>query len=105
MTEEIYDVPELKQHPYMLHSILMHEGTAGQGHYFTYIIDPEHNKWWKYSDYKVEEVPTEEVIENAVGGTGPISAYCFFYVRPDIINAKSARKSLRQHSIVGINEA
>jgi ubiquitin carboxyl-terminal hydrolase 25/28 len=83
--QAMYDFPEFKKHPYNLHSILIHDGQAGSGHYYAYIVEPESKKWRKYSDINVTEVTHEEVLANSLGGVGQMSAYCFFYVRPDIV--------------------
>ena len=49
-----FEDPLLKQNGYVLHSVLMHEGVAGSGHYFSYILDHVSQKWWKFSDIYVQ---------------------------------------------------
>jgi ubiquitin carboxyl-terminal hydrolase 25/28 len=71
---------DLKQHPYHLHSILVHDGMAGSGHYYAYIYDHEGLRWRKYSDIHVTEVTEQEVFERSVGGYSMTSAYCLMYV-------------------------
>lgn len=46
----------LKDHPYRLHAIFIHRGTATGGHYWIYIHDFKENIWRKYNDEKVTEV-------------------------------------------------
>ena len=93
----LYDVPELKNHPYVLHSILVHDGQAGSGHYFAYIFEQDSQTWRKYSDINVTVVDAAEVLENSVGGKGQNSAYCLFYVEPTAIS--KGQKLMRQYSI------
>ena len=78
--EAIYDIPEMREHPYFLHAILVHSGFADGGHYFTYIYDRVMNLWRKYSDIDVSVVESEEVFENSIGGQGHVSAYCLVYI-------------------------
>ncbi|KAF2758157.1 cysteine proteinase [Pseudovirgaria hyperparasitica] len=47
---------DLQDHPYKLHAIFMHRGSAGGGHYWVYIRDFQNNMWRKYNDTKVDEV-------------------------------------------------
>ena len=35
----------LKQMPYHLHGVCIHDGTAESGHYYSYIKDPTQNIW------------------------------------------------------------
>lgn len=93
----IYDVPELKNHQYVLHSILVHDGQAGSGHYYAYIYEWDSKIWRKYNDIHVTEVDAAEVMENSVGGMGQQSAYCLFYVDPNVI--AKGNKLMRQYSM------
>jgi ubiquitin carboxyl-terminal hydrolase 25/28 len=76
----VFDLEDLKQHPYLLHSILVHDGMAGSGHYYAYIYDHEYLRWRKYSDINVTEVTEQEVFERSVGGYSMTSAYCLMYI-------------------------
>jgi ubiquitin carboxyl-terminal hydrolase 25 len=78
--EVMYNLPELKEYEYSLHSILIHEGKAEMGHYYAYIYDWEEEVWRKYSDTLIKVVTTDEVMENAIGGNGEASAYCLIYI-------------------------
>lgn len=49
----IYDAPELKKHLYVLHSILVHDGQAGSGHYYAFIFEWDSKVWRKYNDINV----------------------------------------------------
>ena len=35
------------QVPYRLHSVLVHEGQAGSGHYWAYVLHPQRKVWLK----------------------------------------------------------
>lgn len=41
---------------YKLHSVLVHDGRAGIGHYWTFIKDPIGDRWLKFNDTTVTEV-------------------------------------------------
>jgi ubiquitin carboxyl-terminal hydrolase 25/28 len=76
----VFDLAELKQHAYNLHSILVHDGMAGSGHYYAYIYNSELDRWRKYSDITVTDVTEQEVFERSIGGYAVTSAYCLMYV-------------------------
>jgi ubiquitin carboxyl-terminal hydrolase 25/28 len=78
--EAKFDIDDLKSCPYYLHSILIHEGQAGSGHYYSYIRDAAQNRWRKFNDIRVTEVDEQEVFKVATGGFGYNSAYCLVYV-------------------------
>jgi ubiquitin carboxyl-terminal hydrolase 25/28 len=77
--DAVFDRAELKNHPYHLHSILVHDGHAEGGHYYAYIYNHIDNKWRKYSDILINEVTEEEVRRNSIGGEGMAGAYYFLY--------------------------
>lgn len=54
---------------YHLHSICVHDGTADQGHYFSYIYDRSQKKWRKYNDINITDVTEDEVFTNAQGSS------------------------------------
>lgn len=47
---------DMKSTPYTIHSLFMHRGQTGGGHYWIYIRDFERNVWRKYNDSSVDEV-------------------------------------------------
>jgi len=47
--------------PYHLHAIVVHDGGADEGHYFTFIKDHFNKKWIKLNDIKVNDITEEEV--------------------------------------------
>lgn len=72
----------MKHHKYNLHSILIHEGAAESGHYYTYIYNPLVNKWFKFNDINVTVVPEDKVLRDAFGdGKQKMNAYCLVYVK------------------------
>lgn len=95
----VFDLDELKQHAYNLHSILVHDGMAGSGHYYAYIYDNEHNIWRKYSDISVTEVSEQEVFEKSIGGFSMTSAYCLMYVAASLDSAEPGQV-LRSYAFV-----
>ncbi|CAG9318443.1 USP28_2 [Blepharisma stoltei] len=101
--EAIFDINELKQHRYQLHSILMHEGSVEGGHYYAFIYDPEYSIWRKYNDVNVTEVKEYEVMAEAIGGHGSNSAYGLIYIDSNLIpNFPKGR--LRSYSLNTPNE-
>jgi ubiquitin carboxyl-terminal hydrolase 25/28 len=83
--QDLMESANLKQHPYYLHSILIHEGSLETGHYYSFIYDIDRDIWRKYSDTYVFEVPKEQVFRESFGGQGCASAYCLMYAKQNII--------------------
>ncbi|KAF2459645.1 hypothetical protein BDY21DRAFT_370337 [Lineolata rhizophorae] len=73
---------DMKGHPYRLHSLFMHRGTAKGGHYWIYIHDFTHNVWRKYNDSVVTEVTDMSEIFGQVASNPP-TPYFIVYVRDD----------------------
>ncbi|KAK7925104.1 hypothetical protein WMY93_007414 [Mugilogobius chulae] len=59
--ERMYSDNSLRQVPYRLHAVLVHEGQASAGHYWAYIYDHAHQRWIKYNDINVSESSWEEL--------------------------------------------
>ena len=70
----------LKNMPYHLHGICIHDGTAESGHYFSYIKDHTQNVWRQYNDHRVNIVDEEQVLQEAMGGGLTKSAYWVVYI-------------------------
>jgi uncharacterized UBP type Zn finger protein len=51
----------------MLHAILIHDGLATNGHYYTYIYDRRIKQWWLMNDHKVSLVSEDLVMKDALG--------------------------------------
>ena len=54
--------------PYYLHAILIHDGTAESGHYYSYVYDRKLEQWWRLSDVNVQPEVESVVMEEAFGG-------------------------------------
>jgi len=48
-----------KERPYQLHCIMIHDGMAENGHYYTYLFDRIHKCWWQLNDHKAFKVDKE----------------------------------------------
>lgn len=83
--EMLYADPNLQKNKYKLHSLLIHDGYAGSGHYYAFVHDIESDKWRKYSDLIITDISFEDVMRDAIGGNGLTSAYCLFYVKEDLL--------------------
>lgn len=68
------------QVPYRLHAILVHEGQANGGHYWSYIFDSTKKVWRKFNDITVAETTWDEVQRESSGGFRNTCAYCLVYV-------------------------
>jgi len=54
---------------YTLHSIVVHRGEFGSGHYYSYIRpDVTKNVWLRYDDDRVTPVSFQQVKEDSFGG-------------------------------------
>ena len=59
-----FESEDLNKHKYILHSVLIHDGVADSGHYYTYIKNhtSETQNWIKFNDIHVNEVSEEKVL-------------------------------------------
>ena len=66
-----------KCYQYDLYSVINHIGGIGGGHYYSYCLDEETNRWFKYNDSNpVTEVKSDAIVNN--------HAYILFYIRKDM---------------------
>lgn len=72
--------------PYFLHAILMHDGLAESGHYYSFIFDRKKNCWWRFSDHDVRMELEEDVFKEAIGGQQNKAAYSLMYVNKYIVD-------------------
>ncbi|XP_073176622.1 ubiquitin carboxyl-terminal hydrolase 28 isoform X3 [Lepidochelys kempii] len=77
---QMYGDPVLRQVPYRLHAVLVHEGQANAGHYWAYIYDQPRKSWLKFNDISVTESSWEELERDSYGGLRNASAYCLMYI-------------------------
>ena len=85
--------------PYQLQSILIHEGVADSGHYYSFGFDSEAGRWRKYNDINVTDEEEDEVLKLA-RGSGVTSAYYLVYTQGE--NAPEMAESglpLRNYTI------
>ncbi len=57
----------MRQSPYTLHAILIHQGSGEHGHYYVFIFDRKAHKWYRFNDYKVSEESEDKVFEESFG--------------------------------------
>uniref|UniRef100_A0A452RU85 Ubiquitin carboxyl-terminal hydrolase n=1 Tax=Ursus americanus TaxID=9643 RepID=A0A452RU85_URSAM len=82
--EQMYRDPLLRQVPYRLHAVLVHEGQANAGHYWAYIYNQPRQVWLKYNDISVTESSWEELERDSYGGLRNVSAYCLMYINDQL---------------------
>ena len=75
-----------KARPYHLHTIMIHDGLAENGHYYTYVFDRALKVWWKLNDHNVSQESEEVVLQEAFGGEGYKSACNMIYICPHIVD-------------------
>lgn len=66
-----------KCYEYDLYAVINHTGDMNAGHYYTYCLDEQTNKWYVYNDAHVQEISVNSVVNQ--------SAYMLFYIRRDMI--------------------
>ncbi|KAE8449971.1 hypothetical protein EG329_007110 [Mollisiaceae sp. DMI_Dod_QoI] len=71
---------DMREHEYKLHSVFIHRGEAGGGHYWVYIYDFEQDIWREYNDEHVTEVKDLRRIFEQQGASGG-TPYYLVYVR------------------------
>lgn len=83
-------LPHLRadQCQYRLHGVIVHDGFAEYGHYYSYIRkrsnddqDSSDATWFILNDERVMEVTEESVLEETVGGSGSCNAFMLIYDR------------------------
>jgi len=79
----------MKQKPFDLFAVWIHQGYAGSGHYWAYIRNPHTNKWTKFNDMRVCEMDEETVMKEAVGGTANTSAYFLLYMDKEMVKSSN----------------
>ena len=88
----------------MLGSILIHDGGAGSGHYYSFIRNND-NTWKRYNDIQVSDESEEVVFKEATGGKGRKSAYCAVYVSQKSLDEEAKHISAyKQGKTAGGNE-
>ena len=70
---------------YQLHALLMHDGPAGQGHYFTYIRETDTDRWLLFNDSTVTAVDAEVVQNKVSGKCAGCAVSTMVYARPYVL--------------------
>lgn len=81
--EDILAQPYIKhkEQPYYLHTIIVHDGLAENGHYYSYYYDRVQKQWWQLNDHKAFPVSEDQVMEEALGGSRSYKSACnLFYI-------------------------
>ncbi len=73
----------LQLHPskctkYKLQCVINHTGNMHGGHYFTYCLNEDTDKWYEFNDRDVKQIHDTRVVTS--------HAYLLFYTRQDLIN-------------------
>uniref|UniRef100_A0A2K5PDL7 Ubiquitin carboxyl-terminal hydrolase n=1 Tax=Cebus imitator TaxID=2715852 RepID=A0A2K5PDL7_CEBIM len=92
--EQMYCDPLLRQMPYCLHAVLVHEGQANAGHYWAHIYNQPSQRWLKYNDISVTESSWEEVERDSYGGLRNVSAYCLMYINDKLPHFNAEAEAL-----------
>ena len=74
---------DLREHPYHLHSVIIHRGMVSSGHYWIYIFDFEREIWRKYNDGYVTEVKDTKEIFETEDSPRPATSSFLVYVAAD----------------------
>lgn len=103
--EQMYCDPLLRQVPYRLHAVLVHEGQASAGHYWAYIYNQPRQTWLKYNDISVTESSWEELERDSYGGLRNVSAYCLMYINDNLPHFSAEASSNESDETAGEVEA
>lgn len=69
---------------FLLHSIWIHSGASGSGHYWSFTLYHSKNEWLKFNDINVTHVSEEQVLKDSIGIEGGLtSAYFLIYIDPE----------------------
>jgi len=79
----------IKEYPkeyyeYKLTGVVIHIGTSDMGHYYSFILDREHenipekDRWYEFNDTQVEKYDLERMKDDAFGNEGKIGGERFF---------------------------
>jgi ubiquitin carboxyl-terminal hydrolase 25/28 len=74
--------------PYYLHAILVHDGSAESGHYYSFIFDQKQKRWWRFNDHSVSMELEEVVMREAIGGQQDSNkaAYMLIYANQFVVS-------------------
>jgi len=84
---------------YHLHSILIHRGTLGAGHYFAFIRPSLDDQWFEFNDKDV--MPINKSTALCTGGGGSDS---FFELRDGVLYEKARTNQTSAYMLVYIRD-
>ena len=66
--------------------ILIHDGLAENGHYYSYVYDRINKLWWQYDDHRVQIVSDDVVLVESLGEVSKLKSACnLVYISPHIV--------------------
>lgn len=69
---------------YKLRGVVVHQGEAEQGHYYTYLLAKKENQWYCLNDTHIKPVPESEMKSDGYGRPSGTSGYLLLYERFDV---------------------
>ena len=91
----------MKNDPYYLHAICIHDGNAYGGHYYSFIKDHFNKKWRQFNDIRITDIEEEEVFKQANGGSGQKTAYWVVYINEETLGQLAKTDIYKFQSSVG----
>lgn len=85
LVQEPFD--DKKEMAYHLHAVMIHDGYAEQGHYYSYVFDRFLDHWWKFDDHRVSKASESQVMKDALGGFNDKSACNLFYISQKVADS------------------
>ncbi len=81
--EEYHNIySSMKKYKYFLSSILVHDGRADSGHYYSYIYDFDVKKWRKFNDIQVtDEIDENKMLTECYGHFYSNTISLYFFIR------------------------
>ena len=70
--------------------MLIHEGSADSGHYYSYTFDLKSKMWRKYNDINISEEAEAQVLKEA-RGVNYTSAYYLVYAQEEVLVPQNAK--------------
>lgn len=87
----------MRSTPYHLYSILIHEGRADSGHYYSYTYDIKAKTWRKYNDINISEESETQVLTEARGLNFTSAYYLVYSQEGSLIPKDINQAALRNH--------
>lgn len=94
----------MRSTPYHLYSILIHEGRADSGHYYSYTYDIQSKTWRKYNDINISEESAAQVLAEARGINYTSAYYLVYSQQGSLIPSDINEITLRNHELSTSNK-